>query len=904
MIIFILYINLKAGLVMSVNNNNHNNQHKAYFNAANDNSLEKITQDLFEILKKSDSEILSTENKSRIEGIFSKIFDNSNLKSDETTLAPLIMKVNQNFKTEDVRKIFIACLKKCPDAMVSSVLKLDDWKNSFTNNIDDQSLKTNAEIACKQIIECFKTNDTVLGLSSLNLPFLPDIAFTYLTHLEVLLVHSNKLTFLPKEVCTLTNLQQLNCSYNQLTSLPSEIRQLSKLWRLVFNHNQLTFLPTEIGQLSGLGWLDCSANQLTSLPTEIGQLSGLGWLNCSANQLTSLPTEIGQLSQLRQLSCSANQLTSLPTEIWQFSQLQHLDCNSNQLTSLSAAIGQLSELRRLYCHSNQLTSLPSELGQLSQLDYLVCSYNQLTSLPSELGQLSQLRLLACNSNQLQTIPDTFGNLNLYSFDCRDNFLTTLPDALLSRFGLGPQQGSHTQSSNIFNNNTSAPTNGLKAFQQATQDPSLKKLDLSFLESSEQPELYGNVLQWLDKLKIAQEYKNEKTRSLFATQVLSILQLANNNPEYLEILKVQLIDVLSSCVDRAATAINYLELQKMVLESKNESIENVMKLLKSGLALEVLDKFAKEFMKQHPDADEIEVYLGLKMKLKDALGLPTLGSMNFFGCSDLTDKDLLKAEALVRDAWKDMEMATAYFLSQEAWIDKLKTAYRIELDKHLEPVNDELEQLTEGEDKLTSENYKKKMDLLQAEHKRLEKEWLRTKTIELLKTASSTEKEGNHSLETLIGILRNSSTLKSEELIKAVASLDSPILGKIYYHVYAIAKNNKMNTNHVDFGKVAFCKQNGFDVPDALRLKAIQKGILDALVDMIKQGKRNGVLALISKLPVDIENRIYGEVYCIEKKNGKNVSHWDFGRAAFHKQDGKDVTDEVRILALRNVSDQI
>ncbi len=513
---------------------------------------------------------------------------------------------------------------------------------------------------------------------------------------------------------------------------------------------------------------------------------------------------------------------------------------------------------------------------------------------------------------MQTIPDALGALNLERFGCHLNFLTALPDALLSRFSLGNQHNTiHTQSSyTLNNNNTPVPSNGLDAFKQATQDPSLKKLDTSFLNSSDHPGLSANVLQWLDKLRTAQEFKNEKTRPNFAAQVLSILQFAKNNPEYLETLKAQLVDVLSTCVDRATSPINYLELQKMVLESKDGSIENFMKLLKSGLALEVLDKFAKEFMEQHSNADEVEVFLGLKVKLKDVLGLPTLGNMNFYACSDLGDTDLVKAEALVRDAWDNMEMLTSYFLSQDVWIDKLKTAYRMDLDKHIEPVIDKLEQLTKKEEahQLTSEEYKKQMELLQTEHKRLEKKWLRTKTIELLKTASSIKGEGKQEIrspiETLIGVLRNSSTLKSADLIKAVASLDSPVLGKIYYHVYAIAKNSKMNTNHVDFGKVAFCKQNGFDVPDVLRLKAIQKAILDELADMLKKGKRKEVLALISKLPIDIENRIYGEVYFIEKKNGKDVTHWDFGRAAFHQQDGKDVTDEIRIVALRNVSDQI
>ncbi len=800
----------------------------------NNNSIGGITQELFKILKEtneSNSEVLSESNKIRIANIFANIFENNNLQNEKTSLTPLIERAIHQAKTEDVRKVFIAFLRKCPDEMIRSVLNLDNWKNSLPKNWLDPSLMTRAETACTRIIECFKKADTKLDLSSLYFSSLPDSAFTYLTHLENLDISANNLTALPKEIFSLTNLKKLNCDSNKLTCLPPEIEKLSALTYLSCGHNKLTSLPKEIGKLSALTHLYCGYNQLSCLPNEIGKLYTLTYLrcdtnellslpneivnlvclteldfsynsissfslengqlpalirlNCSYNNLTSLPKEIKKSSSLTYLNCSNNKLLSLPPEIGQLSELQILDCSSNELTQLVKEVGLLLKLQRLNCSKNRIQYLPSEIGQLlslesltccenrllflpieigqlislnsfscrsnkllflpedmgklSALNNLDCSENQLLSIPVELGQLSKLELFNCSHNKLQKIPDEVASLKIRHFSYQYNFLTTVPSALQSIFSLR-FQNQHETSDNNNSNSSFTATNALVAFMKSTQDASLRELNLSFLTISKHPGLFDNVLQWLDKLKNAKEFQNEQTRPLFAAQVLSILKFAKNNPQYLETLKAQLVEALGACSDRAASPINYLKLQKMVLESKEGSIENCVKILKSSMALELLDKFAKEFMKHHLKADEIEVYLGFKIKLKDKLDLPTLESMDFFTCSDITDKDLQMAEDLVRDAWNNLEMLTSYFLLQRTWTDKLKADYKTELNEQVKQVYDKLEKLTEKADQLTTDEYMKEMELLQTEHKNLENEWLSKKTIEILKTSSAQSKQ--------------------------------------------------------------------------------------------------------------------------------------------------------------------
>jgi len=279
-----------------------------------------------------------------------------------------------------------------------------------------------------------------------------------------------------------------------------------------------------------------------------------------------------------------------------------------------------------------------------------------------------------------------------------------------------------------------PFNGFQQFKNAATESSLKNLDENFFKSD--PAVFQNILSWLDKLTTAKEFTDQKSRPYFAERVLSILQFAQTNPEYFETFKAFLIGALGSCVDRASLPLNYLELQKKIHESKDDSLENLIAIFKGGLALDQIPFIASKFMESHSEADEIEVHLGLQTKMKEIFNLPiALSSMNYFGCSHLKEKDLDEAEIQIKNALQDKEKAVNYLISNKIWEEKLKTLFREDLDTSLSGIQKELKKLNKKysseKEKMLEQDFIKACADLKDKHVQLEKAWILDRTIEVV-----------------------------------------------------------------------------------------------------------------------------------------------------------------------------
>jgi len=439
---------------------------------------------------------------------------------------------------------------------------------------------------------------------------------------------------------------------------------------------------------------------LISLPISIFHyLDHLKELYCSDNQLSSLSNLPEKLTKL---VCSDNQLSSLPNLP---EKLTKLVCSDNQLSSLP----NLPEtLKELYCSCNQLNSLPSLPATLTKL---ACSDNHLSSLPSLPATLKELD---CFNNHLSSLPSLPEALTW--LDCEENYLTPQSANLPARFELGSQKEAD-------------PSDVLQVFKIKAHDPSLQHFDENMF--SDQPDLQANILTWLSKLTGSDEFKHETYGPVFATKILCILQCAQDNPGYCKTLQASLLEALSNCVDRASLPVNYLEVQKRIIDSKDDSLKNVLEILKGSFALNKLEQLSRAFMQFHPNVDEIEVYLGFQVKLKDALNLPIdLHNMNYFACSTITQNDLDQAETTVKEALKNAQDVTDYLISDKTWTDRLKKEFRVELEEILQSVFDDLEKLSE-QTTLTSDQFKKENDALQVAQAKLEKEWILKKTQTLL-----------------------------------------------------------------------------------------------------------------------------------------------------------------------------
>uniref|UniRef100_A0ABI7ZQL1 Leucine rich repeat and sterile alpha motif containing 1 n=1 Tax=Felis catus TaxID=9685 RepID=A0ABI7ZQL1_FELCA len=135
---------------------------------------------------------------------------------------------------------------------------------------------------------------------------------------EVLIVHTNHLTYLLPKSCSLLSLatiKVLDLHDNQLSALPDDIGQLTALQVLNVERNQLTYLPRSIGNLIQLQTLNVKDNKLRELPDTVGELRSLRTLDISENEIQRLPQLLAHVRTLETLSLDASSMVYPPQEV-------------------------------------------------------------------------------------------------------------------------------------------------------------------------------------------------------------------------------------------------------------------------------------------------------------------------------------------------------------------------------------------------------------------------------------------------------------------------------------------------------------------------------------------------------------------------------------------------------------
>lgn len=144
-----------------------------------------------------------------------------------------------------------------------------------------------------------------------RLPLVPP-SIGRLINLKVLMLDTNELYSLPKEICLLHSLERVSLSNNVLTSLPHGIGRLPYLRSLHMSNNKFEAFPLEVCELRALQFLDLSDNLLVSIPKEIANLKTLGSLLLNYNKLIRLPDALCELVGLECLWLGNNRLRELP----------------------------------------------------------------------------------------------------------------------------------------------------------------------------------------------------------------------------------------------------------------------------------------------------------------------------------------------------------------------------------------------------------------------------------------------------------------------------------------------------------------------------------------------------------------------------------------------------------------
>ncbi|MCY3411512.1 MAG: leucine-rich repeat domain-containing protein [Candidatus Heimdallarchaeota archaeon] len=104
---------------------------------------------------------------------------------------------------------------------------------------------------------------------------------------------------LPTSIGKLTHLKLLDLSLQRLSYLPDELCQLTLLQTLNLDFNSIEYLPDCIGQLKQLKFLYLSFNRLSALPESITQCINVVELNLENNHITLTKDQLDWIDQLR-----------------------------------------------------------------------------------------------------------------------------------------------------------------------------------------------------------------------------------------------------------------------------------------------------------------------------------------------------------------------------------------------------------------------------------------------------------------------------------------------------------------------------------------------------------------------------------------------------------------------------
>ncbi|MTV11690.1 MULTISPECIES: T3SS effector NEL-type E3 ubiquitin ligase NopM [Bradyrhizobium] len=427
-------------------------------------------------------------------------------------------------------------------------------------------------------------------------------------------------------------LQILYARHNELSSLPATLPP--GLQHLLISHNRLTSLPDALP--ATLSWLEVADNSLTSLPANLP--AGLEILNANDNRLSSLPDALP--SRLTSLAVSGNQLTELPESLP--SGLIELDVSSNQLANLPAPLP--STLQSLNLSANQLTSLPDGL-----VDGLVPFHS-------------------LNYPYLQ-------NLQLDDNPLPDHVLPNL--AALATPPQLAQQSLYEAAAHWLANDQAT----LAEWQHFADEPGAQ-----------------DYARFLGRLRRNVNYGNDEFRQAVADN----LRQAAANPRMREQFFAQASEANETCDDRVTLHWNGMQTARLNADVEDGVYDDRLgELIQHGriaFRLEALDEIARDrvnlLARDHPNVDDVEVYLAYQHLLREPLELSHVApDMSFLAVSDVGEDDAARALDLVRE--QEANQFTDYMAARwQPWETVLRRIapdeYEAMQDRLVEAMGEEFE----------------------------------------------------------------------------------------------------------------------------------------------------------------------------------------------------------------------
>ncbi|MEE6495578.1 hypothetical protein FKM82_002087 [Ascaphus truei] len=265
---------------------------------------------------------------------------------------------------------------------------------------------------------------------------LPDNAFNGSDNVEILIMSSNFLKYVPKNMPSA--LSKLHLKNNKLEKIPQgAFSELSDLRELYMQNNLLTNEGMDnetFGRMARLEYLDLSSNNLTQIPS--GLPRNIVLLHLEKNSIRSISEDVlTQIRNLEYLLLHNNKLRARgihPAAFLGLKKLHTLHMYNNMLEKVPAGLPR--RVKTLMLLHNQITSISkNDFATTYFLEDLNLSYNKITSGAVHRDAFRKLRLLKTlelSGNSLKSLPYGLPR-NLEILRLKENDISSIPQETLA-----------------------------------------------------------------------------------------------------------------------------------------------------------------------------------------------------------------------------------------------------------------------------------------------------------------------------------------------------------------------------------------------------------------------------------------------------------------------------------------
>lgn len=192
-----------------------------------------------------------------------------------------------------------------------------------------------------------------------------------------------------------------------------------------------------------------------------------------------------------------------------------------------------------------------------------------------------------------------------------------------------------------------------------------------------PEKENTFQSWLSRLCWTADGQQATLRkNNFFKNIATLLNLASTNAQFREIFELVLDDASKTCGDRVALSLLHLDIvQQLITMDKSDLLSFANFLIRGIFTLSKLEEIARNKIQTLRMFDEIEVYLGYPVMLKEALDIPiTTVNMLYFSCSGIEQADLDFAKDLILSDRQNEALTSDFLANNSYWHQALEANY--------------------------------------------------------------------------------------------------------------------------------------------------------------------------------------------------------------------------------------